>query len=146
VRSKMPDEPNNGRTCERGIAACFLATGAVIEIAPDTDVRASIAALRPGDELVLRGGRYSFSSRFAVTVGTAAQPITVSGKAGETAVIQMTMGSHNVMEVDGSQYLVLRKLKITGGSHGIRLMNSDFVTRRVRSSMASSSRKEATVP
>jgi hypothetical protein len=40
----------------------------------------------------------------------------------------MTTDAQNVMEIDASQYLVLRNLKITGGSHGIRLMNSDFVT------------------
>jgi hypothetical protein len=32
------------------------------------------------------------------------------------------------MEVDGSQYLILKNLRITGGSHGVRLMNSDFIT------------------
>jgi hypothetical protein len=105
------------------------ARAATVEIAPGADVRAAIAALRAGDELILRNGTYGFNSRFAVTaVGTAAQPITIAGKAGEVATIEMTTGSQNVMEVDGSQHLVLRNLRITGGSHGVRLMNSDFVT------------------
>jgi hypothetical protein len=109
------------------VSASALAS--VVEITPANDLRASIAALRPGDELVLRGGTYALSSRFAVTVvGTAALPITIRGKTGETAVIHMTTTSQNVMEVDGSQHLVLRDLAITGGSHGVRLMNSDFVT------------------
>jgi parallel beta-helix repeat protein len=98
------------------------------EIGPGADVRGAIAALRPGDELVLRGGTYSFSSRFAVTaVGTASQPITIRGKTGEVAVIT-NAPNQNVMEIDGSQHLVIRNLTITGGSHGIRLMNSDYVT------------------
>src|SRR5688572_15132164 len=102
---------------------------AVVEIGPGADVRAAIATLTPGDELVLRGGTYTFSSRFAVTaVGTSTQPIVIRGRTGETAVIHMTTTSQNVMEVDGSQHLVLRDLAITGGSHGVRLMNSDFVT------------------
>jgi hypothetical protein len=116
----------------RVLALVAIASGAraaTVEIAPGADVRAAIAALRAGDELILRNGTYSFNSRFAVTaIGTAAQPITIAGKAGEAAVIEMTTGSQNVMEVDGSQYLVLRNLRITGGSHGVRLMNSDFVT------------------
>jgi Right handed beta helix region len=110
-------------------AATTTPQAAVVEVTPASDVRAAIAALKPGDELVLRGGTYTFSSRFAVTaVGTASQPITIDGKNGEVVTIQMTTDQQNVMEVVGSQYLVLRNLKITGGSHGIRLMSSSFVT------------------
>jgi hypothetical protein len=88
----------------------------ISEIGPGSDVRAAIASLRPGDELVLRGGTYSFSSRFAVTaVGTASQPIAIRGKPGELVVIT-NVATQNVMEVDGSQH------------YGVRLMNSDFVT------------------
>jgi hypothetical protein len=112
------------------VAVCSSeAHAAVVEIAPGADVRAAIAALDPGDELVLSGGTYTFSSRFAVTaVGTANQPITISGKAGDIAVIFMNTTNQNVMEVDGSQYLILKNLRITGGSHGVRLMNSDYIT------------------
>lgn len=100
----------------------------VVEIGAGDDVRAAIAALDPGDELVLRGGTYPFTSRLAVTaVGTASQPITIRGKAGESAIIT-NVPTQNVMEVDGSRYLVLKNLHITGGSHGVRLVNSDFVT------------------
>jgi hypothetical protein len=110
-------------------AVCPCAVrAAVVEIAPGADVRAAIAALDPGDELVLRGGSYAFTSRFAVTaVGTASQPITIRGRAGETAVIS-NVSSQNVMEVVGSQYLILKNLTITGGSHGVRLMSSSYVT------------------
>jgi len=121
-------------TVVRGVALFTLLTalpaaGAVVEISPSNDVRAAIAALNPGDELVLRGGTYTFSSRFAVTaVGTATQPIVIRAKTGESAVIYMNTSSQNVMEVQNSRYLVLRDLKITGGSHGVRLMSSSFVT------------------
>jgi hypothetical protein len=111
------------------VAAAFAARAAVVEIGPGADVRAAIAALRPGDELVLQGGTYTFSSRFAVTaVGTAAQPITIRGKTGEIAVIFMNTANQNVREVANSQYLTLRNLRITGGSHGVRLMSSDYIT------------------
>ena len=117
-------------------AALFLAAAlylhsshaAVVEIGPGADVRAAIAALNPGDELVLRGGTYSFTSRFAITkVGTPSQPITIRGKAGEIAVVT-NVATQNVIEVDSSLYVVLKNLSITGGSHGVRFMNSDFVT------------------
>jgi hypothetical protein len=115
-----------------GLVLCWpalSATAATVEIGPGADVRAAIAALHPGDELVLRGGTYSFNSRFAVTaLGTAAQPITIRGKGGETALIEMDTPDQNVVEIDGSQYLVVSNLHFRGGSQGIRLMSSSFVT------------------
>jgi hypothetical protein len=128
---------SNSMAMVRKVLLCIALVGArqlpseaaTVEISPGSDVRSAIASLGPGDELVLRGGTYNFSSRFVVTaVGTPAQPIVMRGATGETAVINMTTGSQNVIEIDSSQYLVLRNLHITGGSHGIRLMNSDFVT------------------
>ncbi|HEX7061371.1 MAG TPA: right-handed parallel beta-helix repeat-containing protein, partial [Woeseiaceae bacterium] len=112
------------------LTACALsAHGAVTEIGPGDDVRAAIAALGPGDELVLAGGVYPFDSRFNITVtGEQDRPIVVRGKAGETATIEMNTGSQNVMEIEASRWLIVRGLHFRGGSHGIRLMDSDFVT------------------
>jgi hypothetical protein len=47
---------------------------------------------------------------------------------GERPIIEQATTSHNVVEVNHSSYLVLRGLEFTGGSHGIRLMDSDFIT------------------
>lgn len=102
---------------------------AVVEITPSGDLRAAIAALRPGDELVLTGGVYSFNSRFNITVvGEQNQPIVIRAKTGENALIQMNTGSQNILEVQNSRYLTLRGLRFTGGSHGIRLMSSSDIT------------------
>jgi Right handed beta helix region len=105
------------------------AHSAVTEISPGDDVRAAIAALQPGDELVLAGGVYGFDSRFNITVvGESDRPTVIRGKAGEEAIIEMNTGSQNILEVQASRYLVLHGLTFRGGSHGIRLMDSDFVT------------------
>jgi hypothetical protein len=105
------------------------ATAATIEIGPGADVRAAIAALQPGDELVLRGGVYALRSRFGVTcVGTADKPITIRGKAGEAALIQMDTPNQNVVEIEASRHLVLSNLHFRGGSIGVRLMRSSYVT------------------
>lgn len=102
---------------------------ATFEVSPGDDVRAAIGRLEPGDELVLRGGTYSFNSRFNIrVVGEPDRPIVIRGKEGEDALIHMTTSSQNILEVQGSRYLVLRNLRFTGGSHGIRLMDSDFIT------------------
>ena len=125
----------NKLTCMRMVLCCLVVVGAgsvraeVTEVGPGDDLRAAIAALDPGDELVLRGGVYSFASRFNITVvGQPDLPVIIRGKAGETATIEMNTGSQNILEIQGSRYLVVRGLHFRGGSHGIRLMDSDFIT------------------
>ena len=104
------------------------ASSFAVEIAPGGDLRAAIAMLRPGEELVLAGGTYNFDSRFHVTVsGTAAQPIVMRAKAGEKPIIHQSNGSQNIFEIYVSRYFC-RGIEFTGGSHGVRLMDSDFVT------------------
>jgi hypothetical protein len=106
-----------------------LAEAETREITVNDDLRAAITALRPGDELHLAGGTYSLDSRFNITVvGTIDQPIVIRAKEGEDVLIDMTTGAQNVLEVQNSQYLEIRDLRFRGGSHGIRLMSSNFVT------------------
>jgi hypothetical protein len=105
------------------------ANAAAVDITPSGDLRAAIAALKPGDELVLGGGTYTMSSRFGVTVvGTQAQPITIRAKTSEKPHIHMNTNAQNIIEVQGSRYVTFRGIEFTGGSHGIRLMDSSFVT------------------
>jgi hypothetical protein len=100
-----------------------------VDIAPGGNLRAAIAALEPGEELRLAGGTYTVDSGFRVTVnGTAQQPIVMRAKDGERAVIQQTNSGQNVFEISGSSYFVVRNVEFTGGSHGIRLMSSSFIT------------------
>ncbi|MGQ0383329.1 MAG: right-handed parallel beta-helix repeat-containing protein [Gammaproteobacteria bacterium] len=106
-----------------------VAPAAAVEIGPGDDLRAAIAALGPGGELVLRGGTYSFNSGFRITVnGTAAAPAVIRAKAGERPLIRQDNPGQNIIEVFGSGHLVVRGLAFTGGSHGIRLMSSNDIT------------------
>jgi len=111
-------------------AACVVAVGAhALEITPEGDLRAAIAALRPGEFLELGGGTYLMSSAFRITVnGTADAPIVIRAKSGERPVIDQTNTGQNVIEISSSSHLVISGIGFTGGSHGIRLMDSDFVT------------------
>jgi hypothetical protein len=112
------------------LTAVCSAPALAIDVTPADDLRAAIAALRPGEELVLSGGTYTFSTGFRVTVvGTEAQPIVMRSKTGERARIHQTNGAqHNVIEISGSRHFVVRGIEFTGGSHGIRLMDSDYIT------------------
>jgi hypothetical protein len=117
------------RTTALLLCPALSATAATVEIGPSDDVRMAIAALHPGDELVLRGGVYALHSRFGVTcVGTADQPITIRGKDGQAALIQMDTPNQNVIEIEGSRHLVVSNLHFRGGSIGVRLMSSSYVT------------------
>ena len=99
------------------------------EIGPADDIEAAVAALVPGDELVLRGGTYEFDENITLSAnGTDSQPIVIRAKDGETPVLTQATNQQNVVEVRNSTYLIFRSLTFTGGSHGIRLMNSDYVT------------------
>ena len=106
-----------------------LAAAEIREVTVNDDLRAAIAALQPGDQLLLGGGTYAFSSRFNITVvGLPEQPIVIRARDGEDVLITMNTGAHNILEVQNSRYLEIHNLRFRGGSHGIRLMNSDFIT------------------
>ncbi len=113
-----------------GLAAAFcnsLSYGE--EIGPGDDLEAAAAALSPGEELVLRGGTYFFDENVTITAnGTAAQPVTIRAKNGEQPIIEQATTNHNVVEINGSSHLIVSGIEFTGGSHGIRLINSDFIT------------------
>lgn len=100
-----------------------------VEIGPADDLELAVSALSPGEELVLRGGTYFFDENVTLRAnGTAVQPIVVRAKNGERPIIEQATSNHNVVEINGSSHVVFRGIEFTGGSHGIRLINSDFVT------------------
>jgi Right handed beta helix region len=111
------------------LALCFATPVSAVDITPSGDLRAAIAALRPGDELVLGGGTYTVSSGFNITVvGTEAQPIVMRARSGEKALIRQTNSAQNIIEIANSRYFTVRGIEFSGGSHGVRLMDSDFIT------------------
>ncbi len=112
------------------IILALAAHGAIaVEIGPGDDFESAANALSSGDELVLRGGVYTFNGNITVSVnGTASAPVTIRAKDGEQPILEQATGNQNVIEINGSSHLALQGLTVRGGSHGIRLMNSDFIT------------------
>jgi len=99
------------------------------EIGPNDDFEEAASNLSPGDELILRGGTYFFDENVSVTAnGTPEQSITIRAKDGEQPIIEQATSNHNVIEISNSSHLIVRGIEFTGGSHGIRLQNSDFIT------------------
>lgn len=81
--------------------------------------------LLPGDLLRVGGGTWSSSGAFRIDVrGTAAAPIWILAKSGETPVLTRPDASQNALEIGtggGARYLCLRGFELTGGSIALRL-------------------------
>ncbi len=89
----------------------------------------AIDKLTPGDELLLQVDRYGLTSRFSIQhIATADASIVIRAKNGEVALIEYLSTEQNVINVEFSSHIVLRGLEVTGGSHGIQLRDSSFIT------------------
>jgi hypothetical protein len=119
------------KLCGAALTAFVLACSAAgaRDVSPGVDLQEAVEGLKPGDELVLRGGIYRLEGRFVIEAkGTQTAPIVIRAAAGETPVIRQEDSESNIVEIEGSRHLVLRGLEFLGGSHGIHLEESDFVT------------------
>jgi hypothetical protein len=111
--------------------ACLLAPAAaragVYEIGPSDDLFARLAALAPGDEVIVNAGTYTTPGLVQVTwAGTEAAPIVVRAAPGARPVI-VGAPDQNVLDLGGS-YFTLRGFELRGGSHGVRLGATDHAT------------------
>jgi hypothetical protein len=117
-----------------GLAA--TSAGRVIELLPsnadadcDEELLRVARTLQPGDELVLHGGTYSQSCqrRIRNLHGTAERPIVIRAAVGEAPILTRPRGRNgdypqNNLEIESSSHLVLRGLRLRGGSSGLRFM------------------------
>lgn len=85
----------------------------------------AVAALQPGDQLVLAAGTYSVERMWDITVsGTAEAPVWIMAEAGAKVVLTRSDPKQNVLNIGQGaavHHLCLRGVEITGGSHGLRL-------------------------
>ena len=90
----------------------------------DALVRA-VTALQPGDQLVIAAGIYSVDRMWDIRVsGTAEAPIRIVAAEGAAVVLTRPDDRQNVLNIGQGgavEYLCLRGVEITGGSHGLRL-------------------------
>lgn len=85
----------------------------------------AIEGLVPGDRLEIGAGTYSVRRLWDLTVsGTAARPIWIVAAKDAKVIITRPDARQNVLNVGQGkpvEYLCLRGLEFTGGSHGVRL-------------------------
>lgn len=88
--------------------------------------------LKPGDTLILRGGRYSQSCRRALSIrGTRERPIVIRAATGERPVLtrpEHNRLTQNNLELVDTQFVSVDGIEFEGGSIGVRLMGevADF--------------------
>src|SRR5262245_30439109 len=112
-----------------GVLGSSRAAAEVTEVGPADDVEGAMNALQPGDELVLQGGTYTLTDAWHITmVGTEQAPITVRAKDGEVPHLNRPTADQNVIDFDLVRYAVFRGIEVSGGSHGIRLIDVSFMT------------------
>jgi len=93
---------------------------------PDGDsLVKAVAALQPGDQLVIAAGTYSVDRFWDIGVsGTAEAPIWIVAEEGAQVILTRPDDKQNVLNIGQGgdvRYLCLRGVEITGGSHGLRL-------------------------
>ena len=85
----------------------------------------AVAALQPGDQLVIAAGTYSVERMWDIGVsGTAEAPIWIVAEEGAQVILTRPDDKQNVVNIGQSSpvhHLCLRGVEITGGSHGLRL-------------------------
>src|SRR4051794_7956443 len=108
------------------LAACAgSAFAADIEIGPGDDFRSAMQNLAAGDTLIMHGGTYALSSYFELDlVGTAQQPITIRAAPGEQPELHYVDDGQNIVNIVDSGFLIIDGIEFSGGSRGIRLINS----------------------
>lgn len=85
----------------------------------------AVAALQPGDQLVIAAGTYSVGRMWDIGVsGTAEAPIWIVAEEGSQVSLTRPDAKQNVLNIGQGRpvhHLCLRGVEITGGSHGLRL-------------------------
>ena len=114
-----------------------ITSGVTHEINPATvdsreEFETTANSLKPGDELILRGGTYSQNARRAVTAnGTAAEPIIIRAADGEDPLLTRPADNrdrYNNIEFVDCSHLVIRGLRFRGGSSGVRFIRGHHIT------------------
>ena len=85
----------------------------------------AVEALQPGDKLELAAGTYSVQRMWDVRVsGTREAPIWITAAEGAAVIITRPDAKQNLINIGQGgpvQFLCLRGIEFTGGSHGLRL-------------------------
>jgi Right handed beta helix region len=90
----------------------------VLVVASAVQLRAAIAAARPGDEILIAPGRYRTRIRFDQgNSGSAARPVVVRARDHLGSVVIDGAGASITIKFSGAAHVEIRDLEVTGGGH-----------------------------
>ena len=104
------------------------ASASIINAGP-SDYLSKLAALRPGDTLLLAPGNYGVDAQGSDTAsppglpmfnlnGSAAAPIVISGPAAGPRPVLMGRGTHNTIRFANASHIIIRRLEVNGRDRG----------------------------
>jgi Periplasmic copper-binding protein (NosD) len=89
-----------------------------VVVASAAQLRAAVAAARPGDQILIAPGRYRTRIRFDPrNSGSAERPVVVRARDGLGSVVIDAVGSSITIKFSGAAHVEIRDLEITGGGH-----------------------------
>jgi hypothetical protein len=94
------------------------AEGSSVAVTSAAQLRAAIAAARPGDQILIAPGRYPTRLRFdQANSGSAARPVVVRAREGLGSVVIDGAGASITIKFSGAGHVEIHDLEITGGGH-----------------------------
>jgi len=113
-------------------AVSSAATGsarAQLVLSPGDDVEAALDGLRAGDEVVLADGEYTLPDRFSFSaIGTPGRPIVIRAGEGARPHFHRPNAQQNIWDIEEARHVVIRGLRFSGGSAGLRIMRASHLT------------------
>jgi parallel beta-helix repeat protein len=126
-----PIQPLSAKQLLQVSFALFLSTSvstlyaATIDLMPGDSFEDAVESLQAGDILIVHAGTYADEGRISIAAtGTASQPIVIKAADGEARPLITRTASdpaQNTINIEGSSYLTLKGLEITGnGGDGVK--------------------------
>jgi len=123
-------------------ASVTLSTSGNVINATPADYLAKLAALQPGDTLLLAAGNYGVDANGQDTAdppglpifhlnGTASQPITITGPDTGPRAVMLGRSTHNTIRFDTASYVVVRNIDVDGRSLGGDAVKSQGVSHHI---------------
>jgi hypothetical protein len=135
------DATGNSSTRSATASMTPPASGKVIS-ATAADYLTKLAALNPGDTLLLAAGNYGVDANGQDTAeppglpifnlnGTASQPITITGPDTGPRPVMLGRSTHNTIRFDTASYVVVRNIDVDGRSLGEDAVKSQGVSHHI---------------
>ncbi|WP_222436137.1 right-handed parallel beta-helix repeat-containing protein [Rubripirellula reticaptiva] len=89
-------------------------------------LKRTLSNLSAGDHVRIHAGTYVVDSLLVIQAqGTRSFPVTIEGAPGEEVIVTRSDARQNALNVDRSEYLIVERLTLRGGSTGLKLQSAN---------------------